>query len=102
SLFFSGAVVVDIKADRHEEPGPVHGRLPVRDWRWTAADEPVALSQNPDGLWTPLWIGVDHFEIAKFGVIRGVAGESGKFRIEASFSARGRDVRGGVMAFQGL
>lgn len=100
-LFLPDAVAVDLKADRHEEPGAAGGRLPVREWRWAVGEDPIRLTEKPNGLWRDLWSGVDYFEMAKFGVIRGVAAGAGKFGMELAFSARARGVKGKVIAFQG-
>jgi len=100
-FFFTGATAADVKGDRVEAPGPADGRLPIRNWRWDVEPEPAPLSAKPDGLFVPLWKGVDHFETAKFGILRGTETGAGKFKLETSFSARGRTAAGGVIAFQG-
>lgn len=100
-FFAADATAVDVTGGRRQVSGPADGRLPVTSWQWSVAPGPVALASLPDGLWTGLWEGIDHFEKTKLGIVRGTPDGEANYRLETVFSARGRTAAGGIIAFNG-
>ncbi|MGI8602320.1 MAG: FG-GAP repeat domain-containing protein [Verrucomicrobiales bacterium] len=100
-FFAEGAAVVDLSGERKPATKPTDGRLPVKHWNWETTVQPVLLDNLPDGLWTSLWAGIDHFETSKLGIIRGTPDGETKYKLETAFSARGRTSTGGTIALSG-
>jgi FG-GAP-like repeat len=100
-FFAPEASVVDIGSERVPVAGPLEGRLPVKQWKWEVAAQAVALADLPQGLWSPLWTGIDHFEMSKLGIVRGTPEGETKYKLEAVFTARGRTAAGGIVALRG-
>ncbi|MDA7881180.1 VCBS repeat-containing protein [Akkermansiaceae bacterium] len=87
-LFKDGASVVDLDesvlSSTSEAPE-------VRHYSWKLHEQSEEMENLAGGLWSKLWLEVDAFEDARFGVLQGELGEQpGTFVTKLKLSARGR------------
>lgn len=93
-LCATSATVVDLVNAGKSVIDPALGQK-QHDWKIASKET------SASGVWNALWQEAYLFEDARFGVLRGSAGESGSFVTTLEFSARGKTVAGASAAWKG-